>query len=426
MKLLYITAFEPSSDSTSIRSKNYAEGIAKKEPTVEITVIAVSDYKENHSVKYAENLFVNYGLTQKSSFSSITNKILVSIENVKPDVVHLFYNYVTFGSVLKSLRVLRFISNVCNEKGIKHYLTLHSIIVDPVKRILSEYGILDSLGTQFQKLFSLFSRFHLRNLHNNWDKIILPSVSEFEYFKSILNEEESVKILYIPLGFEFNEIRHLISNEKPNDKKDVTQILFLGAIAPYKGVHNLIEAVAMLNKKVGGVNLSIIGRATLRGKDDLRYFNKLLRIVKKLKIDHICSIRNEWLSQENIISYLQSSDLIVFPTIDDGTLSLLSSPYISLLTKKRILMTNVPRMYDYRNIRDIIFCNPGSKNIFTAIYTQFIHSKTHEVDYNDGCRTHEMTHIIEEYLELYLGVNSKSDIKTKLTEPLYLEEQSNA
>ena len=182
MILLYITAFEPSSDSTSIRSKNYAEGIAKKEPTVEITVIAVSDYKENHSVKYAENLFVNYGLTQKSSFSSITNKILVSIENVKPDVVHLFYNYVTFGSILKSLRVLRFISNVCNEKGIKHYLTLHSIIVDPVKRLLSEYGILDSLGTQFQKLFSLFSRFHLRNLHNNWDKIILPSVSEFEYF----------------------------------------------------------------------------------------------------------------------------------------------------------------------------------------------------------------------------------------------------
>ena len=422
MKLLYITAFEPSSDSTSIRSKNYAEGITKREPTIEITVIAVSESKENHSVKYAENLFVNYGLTQHSSFSSITNKILVSIENVKPDIVHLFYNYVTFGSVLKSLRVLRFISNICNEKGIKHYLTLHSIIVDPVKRLLSEYGILDSLGTQFQKIFSLLSRFHLRNIKNNWDEIILPSVSEFEYFKSILNKEESVKIHYIPLGFEFGEIRHLIPKEIPDDKKRVTRILFFGAIAPYKGVHDLIETVAILNKEIGGVNLSIIGRATLRGKEDLRYFNKLLHMVKKLKIDNVCSIRNEWLSQESIILYLQSSDLIVFPTIDDGTLSLLSSPYIALLTKKRILMTNVPRMYDYRNIKDIIFCKPGPKNLFTTINTQIVHSKTHEVDYNDGCEAHEMTHIIEQYLELYLGDCSKSVRETKLNEPLLLEE----
>ena len=347
---------------------------------------------------------------------------MVSIENVKPDVVHLFYNYVTFGSVLKSLRVLRFVSNLCNERGIKHYLTLHSIIVDPVKRLLSEYGILDSLGIRFQKIFALFSRFHLRNIKNNWDEIILPSVSGFEYFMSILNEEDRAKIHYIPLGFEFNKTRHLISKENPYDKKTVTRILFLGAIAPYKGVHNLIEAMAMLNKKMGSVNLSIIGRATLRGKEDLKYFNKLLSLIKKKKIENVCSIRNEWLSQESIISYLQSTDLVVFPTIDDGTLSMLSSPYVAFLTKKIILMTNVPRMYDYRSIRDIIFCNPGSKNLFNAIYAQIVQSKTHDVDYNDGCQAHEMTHIIEEYLDLYLRDKAKSFRKTKLTEPLLLEE----
>ena len=85
-------------------------------------------------------------------------------------------------------------------------------------------------------------------------------------------------------------------------------------------------------------------------------------------------------------------------------------------------MTNVPRMYDYRNIKDIIFCRPGPKNLFTTINTQIVHSKTHEVDYNDGCEAHEMTHIIEQYLELYLGDYSKSVRETKLNEPLLLEE----
>ena len=124
--------------------------------------------------------------------------------------MHVFYNYVTFGSVLKSLRVLKFISTLCKDRGIKHFLTLHSIIVDPVKRVLSEYGIIDSLGNQFQKMFSLFSRVHLKRIKNHWDEIILPSVSQFEYFKSILKEEEQAKIHYIPLGFEFDEVRKLV------------------------------------------------------------------------------------------------------------------------------------------------------------------------------------------------------------------------
>ncbi len=420
MKLLYITAFEPSNDSTSIRSKKYAEGIVKMETKIEITVIAVSENKENRSIKYSENLIVNYGLTQESSFSSVTNKILQSVDSIRPDIVHVFYNYVTFGSVLKSLRVLKFISTLCKDRGIKHFLTLHSIIVDPVKRVLSEYGIIDSLGNQFQKMFSLFSRVHLKRIKNHWDEIILPSVSQFEYFKSILKEEEQAKIHYIPLGFEFDEVRKLVPENNTVDKKVKTRVLFIGAIAPYKGVHNLIKAMGMLNREIDGINLFIIGRATLRGREDLKYFNKLLLLVRKLKIENVCSIRNEWLTQESIISYLQSSDLIVFPTIDDGTLSLLSSPYISLLTKKRILMTNVPRMYDYKNVKEIIFCNPSPENLFTAIYKLISNSTTQDVDYSDGCKEHEMTVIIKKYLQLYLDNISESPIKDKVKEPLLL------
>ena len=166
MKLLYITAFEPTGDSTSLWSKTYAERITQRETTTEITIIAVSDLNKDRVVEYAKNMFINYGLTQKSSFSSITKNISRSIENTNPDIVHLFFNYVTFGSILKSLCVLNFISKVCDSKGIKHYLTLHSIIVDPFMRLLSDYRMLKSPRVQFKKVFSLISLVFLKYLKN--------------------------------------------------------------------------------------------------------------------------------------------------------------------------------------------------------------------------------------------------------------------
>ena len=421
MKLLYITAFEPTGDSTSLWSKTYAERITQRETTTEITIIAVSDLNKDRVVEYAKNMFINYGLTQKSSFSSITKNISRSIENTNPDIVHLFFNYVTFGSILKSLCVLNFISKVCDSKGIKHYLTLHSIIVDPFMRLLSDYRMLKSPRVQFKKVFSLISLVFLKYLKNSWDKIILPSVSEFDYFKRVLNEEERLKIQHIPLGFEFNEIKHLFTKANSDDRKGETRILFIGAIAPYKGVHNLIKAFANLNKKIANVNLSIIGRATQRGRSDLKYFNQLLHLAKSENIENVCSIRNEWLTQESIVSYLQTADLIVFPTLNDGTLSFLSSPYISLLTKKRIIMTNVPRMYDYKSIRGIIFSDPDPESLFATIYAQVVNPKIINVDYSDAYRIHEIGIIIEKYLHLYHGTFNQTVENTTIKMPLLKE-----
>ena len=91
-------------------------------------------------------------------------------------------------------------------------------------------------------------------------------------------------------------------------------LLFVGSIYPLKGVHDLIEAFAEAQKKLGtGILLRVIGQA---GGDGVEYEKGLRRRAEELRV----ADRIQWLgvlNERDVARHLAQSDILVLPSFQE-------------------------------------------------------------------------------------------------------------
>ena len=95
---------------------------------------------------------------------------------------------------------------------------------------------------------------------------------------------------------------------KPTNKYDKNQILFVGRLIPEKGLHILVNAMKIVNKKYKDVQLLAIVSEVYGG------FNKYEEEVKEEGKGFLQIIKN--VSYDKIPKYYQDSNLFVMPSLD--------------------------------------------------------------------------------------------------------------
>jgi len=139
---------------------------------------------------------------------------------------------------------------------------------------------------------------------------------------------ERGKLEVIPLGIDLDETK-LTNSCEP---KEYLQLLYVGRLERYKGVHLLLSALSLLKK--GDVRLSIVG--------DGPFKNELEKLKRKLHLEKRVSFLGH-VSDMELDRIYRESDVFVLPSIVESFGLVISE---AMSYGKTIISTNVGFMYD--------------------------------------------------------------------------------
>jgi len=156
----------------------------------------------------------------------------------------------------------------------------------------------------------------------------------------IVMANTAIDILEKSYGVNKNKIHviyHGIPNALVNSKNFLRKKLRLenkivlstfGLLSKGKGIEYMIKALPKLVEKYPNILYLIIGEThpAVRKNEGEEYRNKLVKIVKKLKLQNYVKFYNKYLTLEEIVSYLIASDIYICTNLDEnqivsGTLS---------------------------------------------------------------------------------------------------------
>jgi glycosyltransferase involved in cell wall biosynthesis len=96
-----------------------------------------------------------------------------------------------------------------------------------------------------------------------------------------------------------------------------------GLLSRDKGIHNAIESLPELVKEWPDILYLIIGAThpQVRLRVGEKYRNRLVRLVKRLKLENNVKFHNRFLTQVELIQYLQATDVYICPYVNVDQLS---------------------------------------------------------------------------------------------------------
>ena len=215
-----------------------------------------------------------YKLKRKKNFSPLIS--LYQYKALKSNLIHVHFNNAL--STLLDLKKIRFINPRC-------IVTYHGY----------DAFLNDKEG--FQRIYGDFYRSN-----------VVAVTTNSNYLKQqVVNlGVESSKIEVIPIGINFNKFKG--SAKKLNNHKTI-QLITVGRLVQLKGQIYVIRAVKNLVNQGYKVKFTMIG--------DGNYRNVLEEEVNKLNLSQYINFEGAR-SQDEIISYLQDSDVFMMPsTYDD-------------------------------------------------------------------------------------------------------------
>jgi len=167
----------------------------------------------------------------------------------------------------------------------------------------------------------------LREIGKYSEKVVTMAKNTIDLLTNIYEIEEN-KIVHIPHGvpYVYYGDREELKKELGLEGKIV--ISTFGLIGPGKGLEYGIEAVAKLKDEFPNVVYLILGRThpgIIRNEGE-SYREKLLKMVEGLGVKENVIFVNKYLTKEEILKYLQASDIYMTPYLNkeqavSGTLS---------------------------------------------------------------------------------------------------------
>lgn len=403
MKLMMISPYEPSDDSNGLVARMYAEHWAKNHKEIEILILADHSSEASFNVDTIGNLHVERVWSRVMSRGQVVNIIKNKIETFGPDIVHIHYNYLTFGGVIKSHMILDDIFKIVSRKNIKSLITLHSIIYKPLRRVITDMKYTYIYTDKFEFLFrGLFNR-TLKLALFNANAVVVPSISAYDYINK-LRTNKTFSLFYIPLGYEFSAKIPFLNQNLSSSRINIS---FIGTLSPYKGVDLLIKSFAMVNSTKENVDLTIYGNPVTKAKKDDKYLRRIYKLVKLNRLEGVCRIEPRSHDHEEIRSLIFKSNIIVFPFRDDGILSMSASPYLALNATSKIVITDSPRLRDFADMGEVEIAKSGNVESLTSSILKATEKldgarKTPEI----FMQRHDIRNISEQYYDLLVKLCS--------------------
>jgi polysaccharide biosynthesis protein PslF len=216
-------------------------------------------------------------------------KLIETLNNFDISLLVIQHEYGIFGG-----KQGKFILDLVNNINIPIITTLHTVLENPNE---CQKHILKSIGKKSSKIITM-AKNTISILKSVYD--IPPSKIEFIHHGVPRKPVELRETLKKKFNYGTD---HIIST--------------FGFVSPGKGIELGIEAISKVVKTQENVKYLILGQThpTLK-KDGLLYREKLEKLVKNLKLTDNVNFVNKYLTKEEIISYLQMSDIYMTPYIN--------------------------------------------------------------------------------------------------------------
>ena len=308
-ELVVISSFPPKGivhDKSVVGIASYAKntllGLKNYSPQTNITVLAEILYKKE---KYEDEKINVNRVWKRGSFSAFPSliKSVLALKNTK--IVLIEFEVAMFGDFIFLLPFPVFLL-ILKLFGKKVVIVSHQVISD-----IEDLSGHINLNNRFKIFFiNLSIGFFYR--------LMILLASKIIVFDKILKEKlsrfgNSQKIDIIPHGVE--DFKSTVSREQAREKLGFKEtdfvLLYFGFLAWYKGTDLLVKYFNEINSDDRSIKLIIAGGPNPNHTRKKYYQNYIRSIEESCQNNDI--ILTGFVKQENIPTFFQASDLVVFP-----------------------------------------------------------------------------------------------------------------
>lgn len=332
--------------------------------------------KNSENFIYDSEVIAEIEQNERSDYIDTAKKL----NNSDIDLLVIEHEYGIFGGTQGE-----YILDLVNNLEIPVVTTLHTILSNPDHK---QRLIINTLGKKSAKVITMAKN----------TKKILQSVYGVD----------PQKIEVIHHGVPKRLIESRVSLKKEYGYENVHVISTFGLLSPGKGIEHGIEAISKVVKDNKNVLYLILGQTHPALKEaGQAYRNKLEELVEKLDISANVKFINKYLSKDEIIQYLQLSDIYMTPYLGrdqavSGTMAyavgygkvIVSTPY---LYAKEMLSDGRGLLAEFNNPDSIADCikyilqNPDKKAEM-------------EIDTIKLGRTMYWENVAQRYIEVFLNI----------------------
>ena len=283
MKVLFLSSYPPRRCGIATFTFNLIQHLKNYYPRFSPAIIAIDDSKNKEIHQYGKEVV----FVMDQSLPSSYEKAADFVNNSSYPFLHVQHEYGIYGGA-KCLLIFKLVQKLKKP----FIVTFHSVSPEPEEW---EKEILLKLHSQ-----SLFT--------------IVQSKTAREIFLNIYGGKME-KLIYIPHGVPKPPS---MDREKIREKlgwKNRFVILTFGLLNPRKGLEDLIQATSLISKEFPQVYTVILGRPHPRWeyKNGELYLNFLRKLAKDKGIEKNIFIPGEYLPEEELLTALVASDLVVTP-----------------------------------------------------------------------------------------------------------------
>jgi len=308
---------------------------------VDTSVIAVNN-SEHHD--YDSKVIFQIEQDKRSDYLELAEKLNHS--NI--DLLIIEHEYGIYGGDHGD-----YILDLVNNLEIPIITTCHTILTKPNEK---QRQIIKDLGEKSAKIITMAKN----------TRLLLQSIYEVP--------QRKIEVIHHGVPVKLVPTRKALKKKFGYGSKQL--ISTFGLLGPGKGIEYAIEAISEVAKDYSNILYLILGQTHPNEKGE-SYRNKLEALVKELDLEENVKFINKYLSKDEIIQYLQMSDIYMTPYLSrdqavSGTLAyavgygraIVSTPYLyakEMLSQERGLLAEFEDSGSLAECLEYILQNPDQK-----------------------------------------------------------------
>ncbi len=373
MNIAFLSTYPPRECGLATFTQDLVTHLSKIELMSRSKIIAVS----NRNLRYDDKVIMELTQNDVRSYRQTASKL----NDSKIELLVIEHEYGIYGGEYGEDLL-----DLVNDLKIPFVTTLHTVLPEPNEK---QRHILNVLGQKGKK-------------------IITMAKNTVDLLKNVYGIDES-KIKVINHGVPYLPMKSRDSLKEESGFNDRTIISTFGLLGPGKGLEYGIEAIAKVAKSHKDVLYLILGQThpAIQKESGETYRESLEAMVSELGIEDNVTFVNKYLTQEEIIRYLNLSDIYMTPYLSkdqavSGTLAyavgygrvIVSTPYSyakEMLSEGRGLLAEFKDSQSIANCIEYVLDNPKVK--------EQMERKTSETG-----KTMMWDQVAEQYKDLFFNV----------------------
>ncbi|MEK6934981.1 MAG: glycosyltransferase [Nanoarchaeota archaeon] len=377
-QVLYVSSFPPRECGIATFTQDLTQALDKKiNPTVKSAILAIND--NGSSIYNYKKDVINQ--MDESDMEHYIEKVKEINENENIKLVCIQHEFGLFGGEYGSY-LLPFMESLTKPVVVN----FHSVIQNPN---IERKKVVQAIAKRCSAI------------------LVMTEIG-----KKILSEQYNIdqsKIKIIPHGVPNVKRADVINAKEKLGLSNRIVLSTFGLLSRGKGIEYVIRSLPKVVKKYPNLLYVIVGEThpKVRKEEGESYRLKLINIVKRLKLTENVRFYNKYLSLEEIIQYLQASDIYINASLDPDQITSGTVAY-SLGAGKAIIST--PSLY----ARDVLSKNRGilvpfrnSKSFTNAIFHLIEDPKLKKEIENNAYelgKTMIWSNVANSYFEVYKNI----------------------